>query len=593
MIEKEPRPSWSAYTFIGITLAVLSVLAFVFGYLLRDWPMSSSRLSFRESLTCYLPLYPSRCVDLIASHGGFAPAKMLSYQITIASPLVALLLLGGFVIWFHYMRVKPIDILSGLTVGRLPDLLDAARYEQKTSKYPAVPGIHMFDGWHVSLPRETRHFNIIGAPGGGKTIIMSRMIHAAVERNDKVIIFDQKGDYTKIVPPNIVGAMGYEPTILSPTDDRSAVWDIARDLVVSQEAIELANRLVPQAANRFFSDSARAVLAVCIIKLMATNPGKWTWADLLEETRKDNETLLATALKYSRGTNLFLEADFKQVMSTRSTLEAHMGMLDMLATAWPSYEGKKLFSIREWLKDEVKFGTVIIKHDGQFSALSDAWISSIYAIAINTVTDSKSLNDDDLRRIWFFMDEWAQLPHINQFQTFVTVGRSKGICVVLGLQDAAQVSEKYGQDALKTLMASVGTTIIVQVNHGETALTLERYFGKTSYLEWKRKPLGTMGGLQWVDNRVEEAPFRSTEFSTLLGTDKHGVRCLVSGVGEHLYKVVVPLEASFTDKARDPAIPAEWTTTFKVDGKFATDEEIAAYIHGVKSRQKADMKSGD
>ncbi|MCM0753615.1 hypothetical protein DEA98_29380 (plasmid) [Brucella pseudogrignonensis] len=55
-----------------------------------------------------------------------------------------------------------------------------------------------------------------------------------------------------------------------------------------------------------------------------------------------------------------LEADFKQVMSTRSTLEAHMGMLDMLATVrWPSYEGKKLFSIREWLKDEVKFGTVI------------------------------------------------------------------------------------------------------------------------------------------------------------------------------------------------------------------------------------------
>ncbi|NNV23874.1 DUF87 domain-containing protein (plasmid) [Ochrobactrum pseudogrignonense] len=60
----------------------------------------------------------------------------------------------------------------------------------------------------VSLPRETRHFNIIGAPGGGKTIIMSRMIHAAVERNDKVIIFDQKGDYTKIVPPNICRCHG-------------------------------------------------------------------------------------------------------------------------------------------------------------------------------------------------------------------------------------------------------------------------------------------------------------------------------------------------------------------------------------------------
>lgn len=591
MIEKEPRPSWSSYVMIGGTLAALSVLAFLFGYLFRDWPNGLSRLTYRDSISCYMPVYPSRCVELIASHGGLAPSGMLNYQIMIASPLIALLILCGFVIWYHYMRVKPRDVLSGLTVGRLPDLLDTARYEQKASKYPKVPGIHMFTGWHVSLNRETRHFNIIGAPGGGKTIIMSRMIHTAINRNDKVIIFDQKGDYTKIVPRNVVGAMAFEPIILCPTDARSAVWDIARDLVVSQEAIELANRLVPQAANRFFSDSARAVLAICIIKLMATKPGKWTWADLLEETRKDNDTLLATALKYSKGTNLFLEADFKQVMSTRSTLEAHMGMLDMLATAWPSYEGKTLFSIREWLQDKVKFGTVIVKHDGQFSALSDAWISSLYAIAINTVTDSKSLNDDDLRRIWFFMDEWAQLPHINQFQTFVTVGRSKGICVVLGLQDAAQVSEKYGQDALKTLMASVGTTIIVQVNHGETALTLERYFGKTSYIEWKRKPLGTLGGLQWVDNRVEEAPFRSTEFSTLLGTDKHGVRCLVSGVGEHLYKVVVPLESVFTDKARETSRPAAWSTTFRVDGKFATDDEIAAYMASVKKRQKADLQT--
>ncbi|MCM0753614.1 hypothetical protein DEA98_29375 (plasmid) [Brucella pseudogrignonensis] len=195
----------------------------------------------------------------------------------------------------------------------------------------------------------------------------------------------------------------------------------------------------------------------------------------------------------------------------------------------------------------------------------------IYAIAINTVTDSKSLNDDDLRRIWFFMDEWAQLPHINQFQTFVTVGRSGYLRCSWVARCRSGIREIWSGRAKDAYGERHDDNCAV--NHGETALTLERYFGKTSYLEWKRKPLGTMGGLQWVDNRVEEAPFRS-EFSTLLGTDKHGVRCLVSGVGEHLYKVVVPLEASFTDKARDPAIPAEWTTTFKVDGKFATDEEI-------------------
>lgn len=320
---------------------------------------------------------------------------------------------------------------------------------------------------------------------------------------------------------------------------------------------------------------------------MATKPKQWTWAELLQEIRQDNDTLLAMALKYSRGTNLFLEADFRQMMSTRGTLEAQMGMLNMLASAWPrpSYEGRQLFSIRDWLRDTTRFGTVIIRHDGQFSTLSDAWIAALYAIAINTVTDSKSLDDDELRRIWFFLYEWAQLPHIHQFQTFITVGRSKGVCVVLGLQDAAQVSQKYGQDALKTLMASVGTTLIVQVNHGETALTLERYFGKTSFVNWKRKPAGGRGTVQWVDERHEEAPFKSTEFSTLLGTDSDGVRCLVCGLGHHLYKVCVPHDKRFSVQHRAASAPASWTMHFKIEGALDDDRKIAAYIAKLRQRQ--------
>lgn len=586
MIEKEPAPPWGAYLFIGTSLTLISIGAFVCGYLFRNWPQALTQLSFAEGLSCYLPLFPSHCAALIADHGGIPPAKMLNYQIIIASPMIVLCGLASFITWYHFMRMRPRIVLSGLSVGTMRDLLAAARIEQKSSKFPDVLGLHMFNGWHLSLNRETRHFNIIGGIGGGKTILMTRLIHAAVKRNDKLLIFCQKGDYTKIVPQNAVNGVKHSPILLAPTDSRSAVWNIAADLVVSQEAIELANRLVPESSNRFFSDSARAILSVCIIKLMATKPKRWTWADLLEETRKDNDTLLATALKYGRGANLFLEADFRQLMSTRGTLEAHMGMLNMLAAAWPSYESKTLFSIREWLQDKTSFGSVIIRHDGQFSALSDAWISSLYAIAINTVTDSKSLNDNDLRRIWFFLDEWAQLPHIHQFQTFVTVGRSKGVCVVLGLQDAAQVSEKYGQDALKTLMASVGTTIMVQVNHGETALTLERYFGKSTYTEWKRKPLGSQGGMQWADQRFEEAPFKSTEFSSLLGTDKDGVRCLVSGVGQYLYKIAVPLDPKYATEYRQASAPAEWTTTFKVDGTLSTDTEIEAYIAAVKQRQK-------
>ncbi|MDH7792560.1 type IV secretion system DNA-binding domain-containing protein [Ochrobactrum sp. AN78] len=585
MIEKEPHPPWRAYLLSGCFLLVCAGVAFVFGYWFRDWSQSGARLTFIESVRCYLPFLVSACRVLIAVHGGVPPARMFHYQVLMAMPMIGFLALGVLALWYHLLRRRTCIILSGLSIGGMRDLLLAADYEQKKSRYPNVSGLHMFNGWKLSLGRETRHFNIIGAIGGGKTILMTRMIHAAIKRNDKVLIFDQKGDYTKCVPPNLVAGERHQPLLLAPQDCRSAVWNIAADLEVAQEAIELANRLVVESSNRFFSDSARAVLSVCIIKLMATKPKQWTWAELLQETRQDNDTLLATALKFSRGTNLFLEADFRQMMSTRGTLEAQMGMLNMLASAWPSYEGRQLFSIRGWLRDTTRFGTVIIRHDGQFSTLSDAWIAALYAIAINTVTDSKSLGDDELRRIWFFLDEWAQLPHIQQFQTFITVGRSKGVCVVLGLQDAAQVSQKYGQDALKTLMASVGTTLIVQVNHGETALTLERYFGKTIYVIWKRKPFGARGEHQWVDERHEEAPYKSTEFSTLLGTDSEGVRCLVSGLGHHLYKVCVPHDKRVWVQHRAASVPASWTTHFKIEGALDNDREIAAYISKLRQRQ--------
>ncbi|GAA5628155.1 hypothetical protein Brsp05_03451 [Brucella sp. NBRC 12953] len=585
MIEKAPHPPWGAYLICGCFLLISAMVAFVFGYWLREWSQSGARLPLAESMRCYLLISVSDCVASIAAHGGTAPQRMLHYQLLIAMPMLCLLGLVGFAIWYHALRLPSYIIVSGLSVGRMRDLLRAAHSEQRKSRYPKISGLHMFNGWTLSLARETRHFNIIGAIGGGKTILMTRLIHAAIARNDKVLIFDQKGDYTRIVPPNLVEGKRHHPILLAPQDCRSAVWNIAADLKVAQEAIELANRLVIESTNRFFSDSARAILSVCIIKLMATRPKQWTWAELLQETRQDNDSLLATALKYSRGTNLFLEADFRQMMSTRGTLEAQMGMLNMLACAWPSYEGRQLFSIRDWLRDKTRFGTVIIRHDGQFSALSDAWIAALYAIAINTVTDSKSLADNDLRRIWFFLDEWAQLPHIHQFQTFITMGRSKGVCVVLGLQDAAQVSQKYGQDALKTLMASVGTTLIVQVNHGETALTLERYFGKTSYVMWKRKPFGLQGNQQWVEERHEEAPFKSTEFSTLLGTDSKGVRCLVCGLGHHLYKVCVAHDKRFTAPYREASAPALWTVQFKIEGTLDNDQDIAAYIAKLREKQ--------
>ncbi|NKC05424.1 type IV secretion system DNA-binding domain-containing protein [Ochrobactrum haematophilum] len=89
--------------------------------------------------------------------------------------------------------------------------------------------------------------------------------------------------------------------------------------------------------------------------------------------------------------------------------------------------------------------TVIVQHSGRYAELSDGWISALYAVAVSTVTDSNLLPDDPFRRIWFFLDEWGQLPAIKDFERFVTLGRSKGVCAVLGLQDLSQIAKITGK----------------------------------------------------------------------------------------------------------------------------------------------------
>jgi type IV secretory pathway TraG/TraD family ATPase VirD4 len=56
-----------------------------------------------------------------------------------------------------------------------------------------------------------------------------------------------------------------------------------------------------------------------------------------------------------------------------------------------------------------------------------------------------------------FLNEFPQLPPIKQFPTFLELGRSKGVAVVIGAQDTAQIRAVYGQDQAKSWFGMAGT----------------------------------------------------------------------------------------------------------------------------------------
>ena len=111
----------------------------------------------------------------------------------------------------------------------------------------------------VKLPRdaEVKHLLFIGAPGTGKTNQASQMIERLVERGEKMVVYDFKGDYL---------AKFYDPRrdiIFNPLDSRCQGWNLFNELTRFMDIDAVAHSLVAQSymQDPFWNDAARDVFS--------------------------------------------------------------------------------------------------------------------------------------------------------------------------------------------------------------------------------------------------------------------------------------------------------------------------------------------
>ncbi|WP_029064089.1 type IV secretion system DNA-binding domain-containing protein [Labrenzia sp. DG1229] len=506
-----------------------------------------------------------------------------------ATTFAALILLsiGAFfwLIWEWGLRIRPLIVKTGLSVAGEKELGSATRAEIKKD----APGLSWFGPFQLSRLREVNHFLIYGAIGGGKTQTILPLLRSVMDRGDKAVIFDFKGDYTRMAYSKPEGSkIKSEPLILAPHDKRSIIWDIANDLVVEEDAIEVANRIIPESKDRFFSDSARTILALCIITLMKTKPRQWTWWELMETTQLPLETLQTFAKRYHRDAMIYLNADYRQVAATISTMAAGLGAVRMLAYGWRADGAQRqAFSLRTWLLDEeTKDRTLILQRSGRFQDQSEGWISAFLTVMSSTVSDM-SFGENKDRRVWLFVDEFAQLPKVHRFEAMLETGRSKGLAVVLGIQGLEQLVAKYSQQVADQIESLIGTKVIAKINVGQTARRLEDQFGN-SILITRRQDTDGSGRLKWIRDEKREPAMHRTDFQTELGPllHKKGVYVLVSGIGRYIYRVLVRYSQS--DELRAAEDPATWTTKLR---EIFDDEEAIARQEDITAQEE--MRFGE
>lgn len=415
---------------------------------------------------------------------------------------------------------------------------------------------------HVQLPAAAESYNIlaIGTQGAGKTGVLRAWLEQLIERGDRVVVHDVKGDMTAGLPADRF-------VLLAPHDARSAVWDIARDIGDRTAALEFAARSIKAAqADSMWADGARALWADAIVSLALDHGRGWTLRHLYELLTSP-PVQLRDALVRSGAASAELIA-FDEVggvqrtsMSLLITLwVAALTALKPLVDAWDDVPAGRRFSLSGWLKEESRLPCVIvIQKSAEYPELS-ALVGGLLVERLAGLVLSPDRKRDPERKIALVLDELAELGRLHRLPSLLSVGREAGVMTVAAVQDLGQLVEAYGETTARVLEARFGIKVIGRLSAGDTAERVSKVLIGERVVEFfERNPAGADRSQASLKRRETHPVFPVERMETELGVrsfrGKALIRCLVLGLGDPAL-VDVPFTA-WPDR-RAAHRPAAW-----------------------------------
>jgi len=324
----------------------------------------------------------------------------------------------------------------------------------------------------VKLPRsaEVKHMLFIGAPGTGKTNQASRMIERLVERGEKMVVYDFKGDYlAKFFDP-------HRDIIFNPLDSRCQGWNLFNELTRFMDIDAVAHSLVAQSymQDPFWNDAARDVFSGLLHYLYQNNARSNSdiWAAVTAPISHVANWLKKTK-GGERGYIYIQDASSKQAMSVVAVMMQYVKSFEYMSKA----DGA--FSITEWLSDPSP-GTIFITN---YADVKDT-LRPILSLFVDLLGRKLlSMKDDQRRRIFFILDEFGTLQRLSTIKDLMTLSRSKGGAVFIGIQDKGQIDKIYSPEFSQSILNACGNSLIFRVSDPTTAKYLSDRIGKTEVIE--------------------------------------------------------------------------------------------------------------
>ncbi len=325
-------------------------------------------------------------------------------------------------------------------------------------------------GQKLKLPVrfETQHCFVVGAPGSGKTVFLNAILKRLMIREESCITYDFKGDF---IPLFYREGQDY---IFNPMDERCLRWNVFNELKSFADIDAMAASLIPPGSKEhsFWTEAARDVFAGILIYLFISK--KKTNKDIWEMVTMDTGSIAKCLLSVEggkRGQIYIQDPRSRQALAVHSVLMQHTKCFQMLA----DIDGD--FCISDWVRNPK--GNIFIQNYANMSDTLRPLLSLFVDLCSRQIL---SLPDSIRRRLFLCLDELGTLQKMPSIIDLLTLGRSKGASVWLGIQDIGRIESIYGPELRQTIINACGNSVTLNVSDTTTAKYLSDKIGQGTYV---------------------------------------------------------------------------------------------------------------
>lgn len=337
--------------------------------------------------------------------------------------------------------------------------------------------------WPLGSDQLSRHMLLLGGIGTGKSNAFNHIIRSvrrSMTQNDVMVIFDTKGDfYNEFYQPGDVVISNDERADGGRGPD---YWNIFNEVNVDdrleENLLEICKTIFAEKLEKtsqpFFPNAAKDLLNVLMLYLSreekaSASRNNQALRQLLNSMTAEKLLSIVRYYPETRAMESYI-SDPKSGQTLGVLAELQQMVREIFIG---NFAKNGTLSVRRLIREKGA-RVIFIEYDLGIGGM----LTPVYKLLMDLAIKEALCRRSNEGNVYFMIDEFRLLPHLEHIDDGVNFGRSLGAKFFIGVQNIEQVFHAYGSELARSILSGFSTLLAFRVTDGATRDFIKETFGR-------------------------------------------------------------------------------------------------------------------